>query len=269
MSGARSSDDKKTTEAASKNASLKNAPRGLKNGGGPLRVISTAMREHSEIKRGSTAASLESVADVESFIYEDYEAWGGTDEDRIMSYYAENVVLQIPGLLMEGKEAVRDQFARPFITAFPGNRHLVKNMIFGPSVVVVEFSFEAEHKGPFAEDLALMEAAARIALIAIERQRSQEALREALGQIQKSESRLRQVIDAIPTLAWCNLPDGPNEFLNKGWHEYTGISPEESYGWGWQAAFHPDDLPPLMENWVAPENSFSGRSLFGAKSRFS
>lgn len=53
-----------------------------------------------------------SVADVRSFIKEYYDAWSGTDEDRIMSYYAENVVLQIPGTLMEGKEAVRDQFAR-------------------------------------------------------------------------------------------------------------------------------------------------------------
>ena len=71
----------------------------------------------------------------------------------------------------------------------------------------------------------------------------------ALEQVQLSEVRLRQVIDAIPTLAWCNLADGPNEFLNKRWHEYTGLSPEESNGWGWQAAFHPDDLPPLTEKW--------------------
>jgi len=78
---------------------------------------------------------------------------------------------------------------------------------------------------------------------------SEAALHKALGEIKKSEAKLRQVIDAIPTLAWCNLPDGPNEFLNKGWHEYTGLSPEESHGWGWQVAFHPEDLPPLMEKW--------------------
>jgi PAS domain S-box-containing protein len=83
-----------------------------------------------------------------------------------------------------------------------------------------------------------------------EREQSQEALRNALAEIQKSESKLRQVIDAIPALAWCNLPDGPNEFLSKGWHEYTGLSPEESHGWGWQNAFHPEDLPPLMERWL-------------------
>ena len=78
---------------------------------------------------------------------------------------------------------------------------------------------------------------------------SEAALQKALDEIKKSEAKLRQVIDTIPTLAWCNLPDGPNEFLNKGWHEYTGLSPEESHGWGWQVAFHPEDLPPLMKRW--------------------
>jgi PAS domain S-box-containing protein len=102
---------------------------------------------------------------------------------------------------------------------------------------------------PTEEDLALIQGAGHIARIAIERQRSQESLRAALEGIKNSEARLRQVIDTIPTLAWCNLPDGPNEFLNKRWHEYTGLSPEESNGWGWQVAFHPHDLPLLMERW--------------------
>jgi hypothetical protein len=67
--------------------------------------------------------------------------------------------------------------------------------------------------------------------------------------LRASEANLRRVIDTIPTLSWCNLPDGPNEFLSKGWHEYTGLSPEEAHGWGWQTTFHPEDLPPLMEKW--------------------
>jgi PAS domain S-box-containing protein len=67
----------------------------------------------------------------------------------------------------------------------------------------------------------------------------------------QAEEKLRHVIDTIPTLAWCNLPDGTNEFLNKNWHDYTGLSPEDSHGWGWQAAFHPEDLPALMEKWKA------------------
>ncbi|MGA7108110.1 MAG: PAS domain-containing protein, partial [Terracidiphilus sp.] len=75
-----------------------------------------------------------------------------------------------------------------------------------------------------------------------DQKRAQEAL-------QASEAKLRRVIDTIPTLSWCNLADGPNEFLSKSWHEYTGLSPEEARGWGWFAAFHPDDLPPLMQRW--------------------
>jgi ketosteroid isomerase-like protein len=46
---------------------------------------------------------VESSFDVESFIKEYYDAWGGTDLDRIMSYYAEDVVLQTPAALMQGK----------------------------------------------------------------------------------------------------------------------------------------------------------------------
>src|SRR5262249_33586346 len=94
--------------------------------------------------------ALQSIADIESFFSEYYEAWGGTDEDHIMSYYSDDVTIQIPGSLMQGHAAVREQFVRPFIHGFPGNRHVVKNMIFGRDVAVVEFIFAAEHKGEFA-----------------------------------------------------------------------------------------------------------------------
>ena len=89
-------------------------------------------------------------SDIRAFIDEYFEAWHGTDEDRILSYYTENVSLEIPGMLMNGKAALRDQFVRPFIAGFPGNVHIVKKMIFAKDVVVVEWSFEADHKGPFA-----------------------------------------------------------------------------------------------------------------------
>jgi steroid delta-isomerase-like uncharacterized protein len=93
---------------------------------------------------------IASDSDVRAFIEEYFEAWSGTDEDLILSYYSDNISLEIPGTLMNGKAALRDQFVRPFVAGFPGNRHVMKNMIFGKDVVVVEWSFEAAHKGPFA-----------------------------------------------------------------------------------------------------------------------
>jgi formate hydrogenlyase transcriptional activator len=62
-----------------------------------------------------------------------------------------------------------------------------------------------------------------------------------------SEAQLRNMIDTIPALAWCCLPDGSNEFTNKRWVDYTGLSRPETLGQGWQRAFHPDDLKTAME----------------------
>jgi formate hydrogenlyase transcriptional activator len=110
--------------------------------------------------------------------------------------------------------------------------------------------YSSEPRIPTDAEIKLIEGARHIALIAIERQRSQEALRKALDAIRESEATLRQTVDTIPTLAWCTLPDGIPIFLNQRWHEYTGLSPEESHGWGWQVAIHPEDLQRLMDTWM-------------------
>src|SRR5690348_6731565 len=87
------------------------------------------------------------------------------------------------------------------------------------------------------------------AVASVKYQRSQEALERALDDLKNSEKKLRQVIDTIPTLAWSILPDGSNEFLNKRWHEYTGLSVAQSHGSGWQVAIHPDDRVLLLQKW--------------------
>ena len=78
---------------------------------------------------------------------------------------------------------------------------------------------------------------------------AQDPISRSLDEIQKSEAKLRQVVDTIPALVWSNLADGPNDFSNQRWRDYTGISSEDARGWGWRAAVHPDDLPKLMETW--------------------
>ena len=104
-----------------------------------------------------------------------------------------------------------------------------------------------EPRQPSDSDLKLIEGAANIAVIAIKGERSQTALKNAFEEIKQSEARLRKIIDTIPTLAWCGLPDASKEFFNKRWHDYTGLSPEEASGWGWKVTIHPDDLEKLMD----------------------
>ena len=99
----------------------------------------------------AASTALASVSDVRAFIAEYYKAWSGTDEDHILSYYAEAVSVELPGMLLNGKAALRDQFVRPFIAAFAGNRHIVKNMIFGKDIVAVAGSGKSGpiHSGNF------------------------------------------------------------------------------------------------------------------------
>src|SRR5215468_6926014 len=216
------------------------------------------------------SSTVETVFDVEAFVHEYYDAWSGTDLDRIMSYYSDDVVLQIPGLLMEGNEAVRSQFAVPFTTAFPGNRHFVKKMISGPGVVTVEFSFEAEHKGPFAGHAAT---GARISLpgcgvyeydsatrqitagriyfdvgtllqnitdaLVDDRQKSEEALRT-------NERNLSLITNVIPTFIHVLRTDGSVLYVNQAVLGYTGLTLEDVRREDYRArVFHPDDVERL------------------------
>src|SRR4029077_1899883 len=72
---------------------------------------------------------------------------------------------------------------------------------------------------------------------------------ERTSELRKSEIELRGVIDAIPTIAWSALPDGSNTYVNKGFAEYSGLSPEQAAGSAWQAAAYPDDLQ--LNKWEA------------------
>ncbi len=71
-------------------------------------------------------------------------------------------------------------------------------------------------------------------------------IEQVFREMYPSESQLRDMIDTIPALAWSCLPDGANEFTNKRWRDYTGLSQAETLGLGYQRVFHPDDLGTLM-----------------------
>jgi PAS domain S-box-containing protein len=77
-----------------------------------------------------------------------------------------------------------------------------------------------------------------------ERRRSEEQLREA-------EERFRTLANSIPQLAWTARPDGYIVWYNRRWYEYTGTTPEQMEGWGWQSVHDPKTLPTVLEQWQA------------------
>src|SRR6516162_9457298 len=109
--------------------------------------------------------------------------------------------------------------------------------------------YSPESRVPTDADLALIEGAGRIALIAIERQRSQEALRTALEEIRESERELRQIVDTIPGFVCTLSAAGEIEHLNRQTLEYFGKTAEELKNWTTGDAVHADDLPRVIEAW--------------------
>ena len=62
---------------------------------------------------------------------------------------------------------------------------------------------------------------------------------------------LQMLIETIPAMVVCALPDGSVEFTNRAWQEYTGGSLQQLKGSGWQTVIHPDDVRGFAEEWNA------------------
>jgi PAS domain S-box-containing protein len=76
-----------------------------------------------------------------------------------------------------------------------------------------------------------------------ERKQAEAALRD-------SEERFRTMANSITQLAWIARADGFIFWYNQRWYEYTGTTPEQMEGWGWQSVHDPAVLPKVMENWT-------------------
>jgi PAS domain S-box-containing protein len=131
-----------------------------------------------------------------------------------------------------------------------------------------------------------LEAIAPVILEALQRQRSEENLLEAYENLQvqseelnvqseelhmqnaelqtrseklhaadetllESEKRFRTMANAIPQLAWIADPDGQISWYNERCYSYTGTTPEQMEGWGWQSVHDPEVLLKVLEQWKA------------------
>jgi PAS domain S-box-containing protein len=77
-----------------------------------------------------------------------------------------------------------------------------------------------------------------------QRKLSENALRE-------SEERFRRMADNAPVMIWMTESDGRCSFLGRTWYDFTGRTPEESLGFGWIEAMHPDDRASARETFLA------------------
>ena len=78
----------------------------------------------------------------------------------------------------------------------------------------------------------------------------QTELQTMLDEQRKSEERYRLLADAMPQIVWTADADGSFDYYNRRWYEYTGRTPEQTLGWGWQPLLHPEDMERCLKRWA-------------------
>jgi PAS domain S-box-containing protein len=73
--------------------------------------------------------------------------------------------------------------------------------------------------------------------------------RDVLDALARSEEQYRVLADSMPQLVWATDKDGNHTFFNRRWYEYTGLSVEDSLGFGFAKALHPNDVERTLLRW--------------------
>jgi PAS domain S-box-containing protein len=98
-----------------------------------------------------------------------------------------------------------------------------------------------------------------IASAALRGRRRQYEARARLEALHESERQFRSLADSIPNLCWMAEADGHIFWYNQKWYDFTGTTPADMEGWGWQSVHDPDVLPSVIERWG--ESLATGRSF--------
>jgi PAS domain S-box-containing protein len=73
--------------------------------------------------------------------------------------------------------------------------------------------------------------------------------KRAERELQESEERYRSLSEAMPQMVWLTDANGSHVYYNHRWYEYTGLSEEESLGFGFTNALHPEDKERTLKSW--------------------
>lgn len=99
---------------------------------------------------------------------------------------------------------------------------------------------------PFDPDIVRAKVAALVEL----HHQSGSLAQEQADVIHQNErrKRYRNLADSIPIIVWTARLDGPIDYINKEWRNYTGLTSEQSKGWRWMEAVHQEDLQECLDH---------------------
>ncbi|MDT4966785.1 MAG: hypothetical protein QOJ64_1522 [Acidobacteriota bacterium] len=124
--------------------------------------------------------------------------------------------------------------------------HLLRGLFWPQSVygVLTVSSWRTlEHAGWVAFEVIFLIASC------LHSKRDMRSRAEQSAQQAASEHRYRQLADAMPQIVWTADPAGGLNYYNQRWFDYTGMSLEQTQGWGWAPVLHPEDLQNCLAKW--------------------
>ena len=75
------------------------------------------------------------------------------------------------------------------------------------------------------------------------------AIERANAALLEEKERYRTLAEGIPPLVWRSSDEGLWTWAGPQWLGYTGQTQEQSQGWGWLDAVHPEDRESTMQAW--------------------
>jgi two-component system phosphate regulon sensor histidine kinase PhoR len=78
----------------------------------------------------------------------------------------------------------------------------------------------------------------------------EDTVKERTNELFLSREHFKYLANNIPQITWTNLPNGEVNYYNQQWHNYTGLSLQDSKD-GWNKIVHPEDLQSTMERFNA------------------